>query len=132
MKVKTINRNEEEYTRERSQDLKKVHRNYDPSLHQFKVCAAVAPLGPNRKSQTACYYLPTPCIGLQTGLLLQEAQQQQTQQPGAAAAAAGHAACTDAVQNPHVDHTTLTYTLSSHPVHLPTLTAHLIYAPAVM
>lgn len=37
MKVKTINRNEEEYTRERSQDLKKVHRNYDPSLHQFQV-----------------------------------------------------------------------------------------------
>lgn len=37
MKVKTINRNEEEYTKERSQDLKKVHRNYDPSLHQFQV-----------------------------------------------------------------------------------------------
>lgn len=37
MKVKTINRNEEEYTRERSQDLKKVHRNLDPSLHQFQV-----------------------------------------------------------------------------------------------
>lgn len=40
MKVKTINRNEEEYTRERSQDLKKVHRNLDPSLHQFQVWAA--------------------------------------------------------------------------------------------
>jgi phosphoenolpyruvate-protein kinase (PTS system EI component) len=39
MKVKTINRNEEEYTRERSQDLKKVHRNLDPSLHQFQVRA---------------------------------------------------------------------------------------------
>ena len=39
MKVKTINRNEQDYTRERSQDLKKVHRNYDPSLHQFKVGA---------------------------------------------------------------------------------------------
>lgn len=36
MKVKVINRNEEEYTRERAQDLKKVHRNYDPSLHQFQ------------------------------------------------------------------------------------------------
>eukprot|EP00879_Flechtneria_rotunda_P026417 GHRR01028166.1.p1 GENE.GHRR01028166.1~~GHRR01028166.1.p1 ORF type:complete len:179 (+),score=51.66 GHRR01028166.1:109-645(+) len=36
MKVKTINRNEEELTRERSQDLKKVHRNYDPALHQFQ------------------------------------------------------------------------------------------------
>jgi WD repeat and SOF domain-containing protein 1 len=36
MKVKLINRNEEEYTRERTQDLKKVHRNYDPTLHQFQ------------------------------------------------------------------------------------------------
>lgn len=36
MKVKVINRNEEEYTRERAQDLKKVHRNYDPTLHQFQ------------------------------------------------------------------------------------------------
>eukprot|EP00878_Enallax_costatus_P037334 GHUV01042158.1.p1 GENE.GHUV01042158.1~~GHUV01042158.1.p1 ORF type:complete len:171 (+),score=28.69 GHUV01042158.1:479-991(+) len=36
MKVKVINRNEEEYTRERAQDLKKVHRNYDPALHQFQ------------------------------------------------------------------------------------------------
>lgn len=35
MKVKAINRSEEEFTRERAQDLKKVHRNYDPTLHQF-------------------------------------------------------------------------------------------------
>jgi hypothetical protein len=40
MKVKTLNRNEEEYTRERSQDLKKVHRNYDPAIHQFQVRTA--------------------------------------------------------------------------------------------
>jgi WD repeat and SOF domain-containing protein 1 len=36
MKIKTINRSEEDYTRERSQDLQKVHRNYDPNLHQFQ------------------------------------------------------------------------------------------------
>lgn len=36
MKVKAINRREEDYTRERSQDLQKVHRNYDPNLHQFE------------------------------------------------------------------------------------------------
>lgn len=35
MKVKTINRSEEEFTRERAQDLKKVHRNYDPAIHQL-------------------------------------------------------------------------------------------------
>ena len=29
-----INRNEEDFTKERTQDLKKVHRNYDPNLHQ--------------------------------------------------------------------------------------------------
>lgn len=36
VKVKTINRDEEQCTKERSQDLRKVHRNYDPSLHQFE------------------------------------------------------------------------------------------------
>ncbi|KAL6763169.1 WD40-repeat-containing domain protein [Haematococcus lacustris] len=36
MKVKVINRNEEECTKERTQDLKKVHRNYDPNLHQHE------------------------------------------------------------------------------------------------
>lgn len=36
MKVKTINRSEEEFTKERSQDLKKVYRNYDPALHPFE------------------------------------------------------------------------------------------------
>lgn len=36
MKLKVINRIEEEYTRERSQDLKKVHRNYAPELHPFQ------------------------------------------------------------------------------------------------
>ncbi|KAF6252435.1 WD40-repeat-containing domain protein [Scenedesmus sp. NREL 46B-D3] len=36
MKVKVLNRNEEEFTRERAQDLKKVHRNYEPTLHQFQ------------------------------------------------------------------------------------------------
>jgi WD repeat and SOF domain-containing protein 1 len=35
MKVKTINRSEEDYTKERLNDIKKVHRNYDPTLHQF-------------------------------------------------------------------------------------------------
>lgn len=36
MKVKVLNRSEEDFTRERAQDLKKVHRNYDPNLHQFQ------------------------------------------------------------------------------------------------
>ena len=36
MKVKVINRSEEEYTRERSQDLRKVHKNLDPTLHPFE------------------------------------------------------------------------------------------------
>jgi WD repeat and SOF domain-containing protein 1 len=36
MKVKAINRDEEEETRERSEDIKKVHRSYDPNLHQFE------------------------------------------------------------------------------------------------
>ena len=36
MKVKVINRSEEDYTRERSQDLRKVHKNLDPSLHPFE------------------------------------------------------------------------------------------------
>ncbi|KAG1678209.1 hypothetical protein FOA52_016146 [Chlamydomonas sp. UWO 241] len=36
MKVKIVNRNEEDFTKERKQDLKKVHRNYDPNLHQFE------------------------------------------------------------------------------------------------
>lgn len=35
MKVKVVNRDEEQFTRERSQDVKKVHRNYDPQLHHF-------------------------------------------------------------------------------------------------
>jgi len=36
MKVKVINRNEADYTRERTQDLDKVHRNFDPALHPFE------------------------------------------------------------------------------------------------
>lgn len=36
MKVKVISRSEEDFTKERSQDLKKVHHNYDPNLHQFE------------------------------------------------------------------------------------------------
>lgn len=36
MKIKTINRSEEDFTRERAQDLQKVHRNYDPNIHQFQ------------------------------------------------------------------------------------------------
>ena len=36
MKVKVLNRNEEEFTKERAQDLKKVQRNYDPNLHQLQ------------------------------------------------------------------------------------------------
>lgn len=36
MKIKVINRSEEEYTRERSQDVQKVHRNLDPTLHPFE------------------------------------------------------------------------------------------------
>jgi WD repeat and SOF domain-containing protein 1 len=35
MKVKTINRSEEACTRERAQDVVKVHRNLDPALHPF-------------------------------------------------------------------------------------------------
>lgn len=36
MKVKVLHRNEEEFTKERAQDIKKVHRSYDPNLHQFQ------------------------------------------------------------------------------------------------
>ena len=36
MKVRTISRVEEDYTKERSQDLTKVHRNLDPALHQMQ------------------------------------------------------------------------------------------------
>ena len=36
MKVKAINRSETECTRERSQDLIKVHKNLDPALHPFE------------------------------------------------------------------------------------------------
>ncbi|GLC33361.1 hypothetical protein PLESTB_000341300 [Pleodorina starrii] len=36
MKVKVISRSEEEYTRERTSDLRKVQRNYDPLLHPFE------------------------------------------------------------------------------------------------
>ena len=36
MKVKVISRCEEDFTKERTNDLKKVHRNYDPNLHQFE------------------------------------------------------------------------------------------------
>lgn len=36
MKVKTINRSEEECTRSRAQDVQKVHRNLDPALHPFE------------------------------------------------------------------------------------------------
>ena len=36
MKVKVISRSEQEQTRERRSDLRKVHRNYDPQLHPFE------------------------------------------------------------------------------------------------
>jgi DDB1- and CUL4-associated factor 13 len=36
MKVKVINRSEEASTRERSQDVRKMHRNLDPTLHPFE------------------------------------------------------------------------------------------------
>ncbi|MEW5309648.1 MAG: hypothetical protein WDW38_001521 [Sanguina aurantia] len=36
MRVKVINRNEEDFTKERSQDLRKVHHNLDPTLHPFE------------------------------------------------------------------------------------------------
>ena len=36
MKLKTISRAEEDYTRERSSDLTKVHRNLDPALHPLQ------------------------------------------------------------------------------------------------
>ena len=36
MKVKTINRSEEAITRERAQDVQKVHHNLDPALHPFE------------------------------------------------------------------------------------------------
>ncbi len=36
MKVKVINRNEEQYTKQRSGDIGKVHRNLDPALHPFE------------------------------------------------------------------------------------------------
>jgi len=36
MKIKAINRSESECTRERSQDIQKVHKNLDPALHPFE------------------------------------------------------------------------------------------------
>ena len=36
MKVKTINRAETDYSRDRVTDLHKVHRNLDPALHPFE------------------------------------------------------------------------------------------------
>ena len=36
MRVKAINRSEQEFARERRQDLQKVHKNLDPSLHPFE------------------------------------------------------------------------------------------------
>lgn len=36
MKIKAINRNEEAFTKERAQDVQKVHRNLDPTLHPFE------------------------------------------------------------------------------------------------
>jgi len=36
MKIKTISRNPEDYTRERSQDIVRAHRNLDPNLHPFE------------------------------------------------------------------------------------------------
>ena len=36
MKVKVINRNETDFTRERAEDVQKVHRNLDPALHAFE------------------------------------------------------------------------------------------------
>ena len=36
MKVKAINRSETECSRERRQDLQKVHKNLDPALHPFE------------------------------------------------------------------------------------------------
>lgn len=36
MKVKTVSRSEEQYTRDSRQHIQKVHRNLDPSLHPFE------------------------------------------------------------------------------------------------
>jgi len=36
MKIKTLSRNEEEFTRERKSDVQKVFRNADPKLHPFE------------------------------------------------------------------------------------------------
>lgn len=36
MKIKTISRNEEQYTRETTKDLFRVYRNYDPEQHPFE------------------------------------------------------------------------------------------------
>lgn len=36
MKIKTLSRNEEEFTRERKSDIQKVFRNADPKLHPFE------------------------------------------------------------------------------------------------
>ena len=36
MKVKAINRSEVDYTRDRTSDLHKVHKNLDPALHPFE------------------------------------------------------------------------------------------------
>ncbi len=36
MKIKTISRSEEAFTRETAKDVYKVHRNVDPALHPFE------------------------------------------------------------------------------------------------
>ena len=45
MKVKVISRSEEEFTRERTSDLRKVQRNYDPLQHQFEKAELVQIVG---------------------------------------------------------------------------------------
>eukprot|EP00124_Ichthyophonus_hoferi_P003955 Ihof_evm1s386 gene=Ihof_evmTU1s386 len=36
MKIKTISRNDEDYTRQGSKDIFKVHRNLNPAQHPFE------------------------------------------------------------------------------------------------
>eukprot|EP00201_Polytomella_parva_P011923 CAMPEP_0175058486 /NCGR_PEP_ID=MMETSP0052_2-20121109/11873_1 /TAXON_ID=51329 ORGANISM="Polytomella parva, Strain SAG 63-3" /NCGR_SAMPLE_ID=MMETSP0052_2 /ASSEMBLY_ACC=CAM_ASM_000194 /LENGTH=426 /DNA_ID=CAMNT_0016323869 /DNA_START=29 /DNA_END=1309 /DNA_ORIENTATION=- len=61
MKIKLINRNEEDYTKERSQDVKKVFKNYDPKLKPF--LAAM----PHTDGVTALARSPTVTNSLVTG-----------------------------------------------------------------
>ncbi|KAJ7957447.1 DDB1- and CUL4-associated factor 13 [Quillaja saponaria] len=56
MKVKVISRSTDEFTRERSQDLQRVFRNYDPSIRpQEKAVEYVRALNAAKLDKTICW-----------------------------------------------------------------------------